>query len=89
MARRPVAKVCSNDSSNQRASLGAVLRRGALGHAAYRIGKATARGSAEGNSMIDMEYSSGNIFDDMDVSNADSMKVRAELIIEIKRISLG
>ena len=89
MARRPAAKVGSNDSSNQRSPLGAVLRRGALGHAAYRIGKATARGTAEGNSMIDVEYSSGNIFEDMDVPNADNMKVRAELIIEIKRISLG
>ena len=36
--------------------------------------------------MIDMKYSSGNIFKDMDVPNADNMKVRAELIIEIKRI---
>ena len=36
--------------------------------------------------MIDMEYSSGNIFEDMDVPNAGNMKVRAELIIEIKRI---
>ena len=39
--------------------------------------------------MIDMDYSSGNLFKDMDVPNADNMKVRAELIIEIKRISLG
>ena len=36
--------------------------------------------------MIDMKYSSGNLFEDMDVPNADNMKVRAELIIEIKRI---
>ena len=36
--------------------------------------------------MIDMDYSSGNLFEDMAVPNADNMKVRAELIIEIKRI---
>ena len=36
--------------------------------------------------MTDMDYSSGNLFEDMDVPNANNMKVRAELIIEIKRI---
>ena len=36
--------------------------------------------------MIEMEQSSGNPFEDMQVPHADNMKVRAELVIEIRRI---
>lgn len=35
--------------------------------------------------MIEMERSSGNLFEDMGVPDAENMKLRAELIVEIRR----
>ena len=36
--------------------------------------------------MIESERSSGNVFKDMDAPDAENMKVRAELIVEIRRL---
>ena len=36
--------------------------------------------------MIERERSSGNLFEDMGVPGAENMKVRAELIVEIRRL---
>lgn len=36
--------------------------------------------------MIERERSSGNLFKDMGVPDAENMKVRAELIVEIRRL---
>lgn len=36
--------------------------------------------------MIEIKRSSGNLFEDMGVPDAENMKVRAELIVEIRRL---
>jgi len=36
--------------------------------------------------MIESERSSGNVFEDMGAPDAENMKVRAELVVEIRRL---
>jgi len=52
----------------------------------YGPGKRAARGAAENAQLIESERSGGNLFEDTGVPDAENMKVRAELIVEIRSL---